>query len=491
MQQAMRRFAKGLAAVAAVAVIGNGPVLAASLGSLSVANDSVYQSAVAASDALDYPAALAYLTQSLSTNPDNGEAYLARAWIDLVLDVPSQAVTDATQALSLLRASSVCDQYLPEDSPLLAVSGNSYLSSYPFASSLYGTGSILNGTSLYATTNILSGTTTGSTTGTSTSGTSSGTTTSGTTTSGTTSTGTAAGTTSTGAVTSSATTSSTTSASASSSLFASSSGSQNLPVAEDLTDKDKEKNETMNEYNETMTKVAMASAYCGGTYLKNLEKLVTGYTLLGDAYLAQGSYANAQLAYNAALALDEDNAKATGGLGLTYIGQGAGSAALSTLNLAVTYDPTLPNVYVDRASYWVAIGDPGRALEDDNTALALDAGYARAYDALGRLRYDAGSYQAAIAEYDKALAAQPSYVAALKHRAKAWQALATANPAQAATYQQYAQNDLDKASSLQKLVTTSATASSSSSNVWYSSTAATTTATTTTTLPSALDSGIR
>ncbi|OLN25328.1 hypothetical protein DVDV_3422 [Desulfovibrio sp. DV] len=489
MQQTMRRLAKGLAAAVAVAVIGHGPVLAASLGSLSVANDSVYQSAVAASDALDYPAALAYLTQSLTTNPDNGEAYLARAWIDLVLDVPSQAVSDATQAVSLLRASSVCDQYLPEDSPLLAVSGNSYLSSYP--SSLYGTGSILNGTSLYATTNILSGTTTGSTTGTSTSANSSGTTASGTTASGTTSTGTAAGTTSTGAVTSSATTSGTSSTSASSSLFASSSGSQNLPVAEDLTDKDKEKNETMNEYNETMTKVAMASAYCGGTYVKNLEKLVTGYTLLGDAYLAQGSYANAQLAYNAALALDEDNAKATGGLGLTYIGQGAGSAALSTLNLAVTYDPTLPNVYVDRASYWVAIGDPGRAQEDDNTALSLDAGYARAYDALGRLRYDAGSYQAAIAEYDKALAAQPSYVAALKHRAKAWQALATANPAQAATYQQYAQNDLDKASSLQKLVTTSATASSSSSSVSYSSTAATTTTTTTSTLPSALDSGIR
>ena len=483
MQQAMRRLAKGLAAVVAVAVIGNGPVLAASLGSLSVANDGVYQSAVAASDALDYPAALAYLTQSLTTNPDNGEAYLARAWIDLVLDVPSQAVTDATQAVSLLRASNVCDQYLPEDSPLLAVSGNAYLSSYP--SSLYGTGSILNGTSLYATTNILSGTTTGSATGTSTSASATGTTASGTT-----STGTAAGTTSTGAVTSSATTSGTTSASASSSLFASSSGSQNLPVAEDLTDKDKEKNETMNEYNETMTKVAMASAYCGGTYLKNLEKLVTGYTLLGDAFLAQGSYANAQLAYNAALALDEDNAKATGGLGLTYIGQGAGSAALSTLNLAVTYDPTLPNVYVDRASYWVAIGDPGRALEDDNTALALDAGYARAYDALGRLRSDAGSYQAAIAEYDKALAAQPSYVAALKHRAKAWQALATANPAQAATYQQAAQKDLDKAGSLQQLVTTSTAATASSANAWYSSTAATTT-TATATLPSALDSGIR
>ncbi|KHK01153.1 tetratricopeptide repeat protein [Desulfovibrio sp. TomC] len=485
MHHAMGRFAKGLAVVLAAAVIGAGPVRAASLGSLSAANDTVYQSAVAASDALDYPTALAYLTQSLTTNPDNGEAYLTRAGIDLVLDVPSQAVSDASKAVSLLRAADTCDQYLPTDSPLLAVAGTSIYSSYPYSSSLYGAGSILNGSSLYSSTNVLSGTTTGSTTGTST-GTGATSSTSGSTT-GTTTTGTTSGTTTTGATT--GTTTSGTSTTASSSQFSSSEGSQHLPVAEDLTDKDKKKNETMNEYNTTMTKVAMASAYCGGTYLKNMDKLVLGYTLLGDAYLAQGNYSNAQLAYNAALELDENNAKATGGLGLTYIGLGAGTAALSTLNLAVTYDPTLPNVYVDRASYWVSIGDPGRALEDDTTALSLDAGYARAYDAIGRLRYDAGSYQAAITEYDKALALQPSYVAALKHRAKAWQALAAADPAQAATYNQNAQNDLDKASSLQQLVTTSSSATSTSTSSLYSSSL--TTAGTTTTLPSSLDSGIR
>ena len=477
MHHVMGRVLTGFVVVLAVAAVSLAPTMAASLGSLSVANDSAYQTAVASANELDYPAALTYLTQALTADPDNGSAYLARARIDLVLGVPSQAVTDAARAVSLLRASDVCDQYLPEDSPLLDVAGSTSLfTSYPY-SSLYGVGSILNGSSLYSTANILGGTTSGSsTTGTSTSGT-------------TTSTGTTAGTTSTGAVTSSATTTDATASSTGSTLFASSDGSQNLPVAEDLTDKDKEKNETMNEYNETMTEVAMASAYCGGTYLKNLEELVAGYTLLGDAYLAQGSYANAQLAYNAALSLDEDNAKATGGLGLAYIGLGTGSAALSTLNLAVTYDPTLPNVYVDRGAYWVTIGDPARALEDDNTALALDAGYARAYDAIGRLRYDAGSYREAIAEYDKALAAQPYYVAALQHRAKAWQALAAADPAQAATYNQYAQNDLDKASSLQSLVTTASTATAASSSAWY--TTSSTTTSTTTTVPSSLDSGIR
>lgn len=425
-------------------------------GLASATADAAYQKAVASSSGLDYSTALAYLNESLAANPDNGAAYLARAWIDLVLDVPSQAVSDASQAVGLLRASDVCDQYLPEDSPILAAAGYNSSDSFPLGSSLGGYGSILNGSSLYSTTNIIGGSTSGTTTGTasgsatgSTTGTSTGT-----------STGTTTGTSSNGAVSSSTTTSSSTTASGS--LFSSSKGSQKLPVSEDLTEKDKEENETRNEYNVTMTEVAMASAYCGGTYLKNMEQLLTGYTLLGDAYLAQESYADAQLAYKAALALDDDNAKATGGLGLAYLGQRASTAALSTLNLAVTYDPTLPNVYVDRGAYWVSIDDASRALEDYNTALSLDAGYARAYDAIGQLAYDAGKYKDAVAHYDKALAAQPYYVAALKHRAKAWAALAAVYPDQAAVYEKKAEDDLARASSLQELVGSSSTTASGS-----------------------------
>ena len=480
MHQFMGRF---LTAVAVLAVLLAAPPVAVAvtgLGSLDTTNDANYQSALDAINSLDYPSALTYLNQSITANPENGAAYIARAQVDLVLGVPSQAVTDATQGISLLRAASVCDQFLPTDSPLLAVAAtNSTLDATMYGYTGYG--SLLNGTSLY-TTNIYS--TPSTSTSTTSSGTSSGTTTGTTTgtTSGTT-TGATSGT-STSGTTTTGSTSSSSSSTASTSAFSSSEGSQNLPVAEDLTDKDKAENETMNQYNETLTQMTMYSAYCGAAYLRNMDKLVSGYTLLGDAYLAQGSYSNAQLAYNGALALDETNAKATGGLGLTYIGQGSGTAALSELNLAVSYDPTLASVYVDRGAYYVSIDDPSRALEDYNTALSLDPNYPRAYDAIGRVRYSAGEYQAAVDQYTKALAVQPSYVAALLHRATAWEALATANPDQAATYNQYAQDDKDKASSLQALVTSSAAATS---------TATTTTATdtTTSTVPISLDSGIR
>lgn len=466
-----------------------------SLGGLASGNDTAYQNAAAAITDSNYPSALAYLTESIAAYPDNGEAYLARAKVDLVLDVPSQAVSDASQGLALLRASDTCDQFLPNESPLLDVATAYSSSYYSPGSALYGlgSGSILSGTSLYGVSSLGGLSSLGTTT--------SGTTASGsTTTSGTSTTGTATGSgpvsTSTTTGSSGSTTTSSTSGTATSSTganqFASSAGSQKLPVSEDLTDKDKKKNETLNEYNKTMVQMAMYSSYCGGVYLKNKDKLVAGYILLGDAYLAQGSYASAQLAYKAALALDENNAKATGGLGLAYIGLGAGSAALSELNLAVAYGPGEPSVYVDRGAYYASIGDPERAMEDYNTALSLDAAYARAYDAIGRLRYNAGLYRDAIANYDKALAIQPYYVAALKHRAAAWTALAAAEPANSAAYTQKAQDDLNEAASLQALVTTAGTATSST-NSWYtpsttSSSASTTTTTTTTTT---LDSGVR
>ncbi|MFP5259956.1 MAG: hypothetical protein ACLGQH_13110, partial [Acidobacteriota bacterium] len=204
MHHFMGRFLSGVALLTALlAAAPSVAVAVTGLGSLDSTNDANYQSALDAINSLDYPSALTYLDQSITANPDNGAAYIARAQVDLVLGVPSQAVTDATQGISLLRASTVCDQFLPTDSPLLAVAAtNSTLDATMYGYTGYG--SLLNGTSLYTTniyatpstststtsTGTSSGTTTGTTTGTTsgtTTGTTSGTSTSGTTTSGTTS----------------------------------------------------------------------------------------------------------------------------------------------------------------------------------------------------------------------------------------------------------------------------------------------------------------
>lgn len=468
----LRAWLAGLLMAVSCLLPGDG-FAATSTQQLSTTNDTNYQTALAAIDAQDYNTALVYLNQALTTNSNNGYVYLTRAKLDLLYYLSSNAVSDATNAVRLLRSSSTCDQFLPSDSPLLLNATSSYSYFYGGLTSAYsGYGSILN------LTNIGTSTTGTSTTGTTTTGTS----TTGTSTTGTSTTGTSTtGTSTTGTSTSG--TSSTTGASAS--LFASSSGSQNLPVAENLTDKEAKENETMNQYNKTATQMAMYTAYCGGIFLNNKSSLIEGYNLLGKGYLLGLGYANSQKGFAATLALDDQNATATAGLGLAYLGQGASSAALSELNLAVTYAPEQADVYVARGAYWVSVGDYGRANEEYDTAVALDAAYLPAYASLGLLRALQGDYQYALEAYDKALSINANYVVALLGRSAAWTALAaaTTDPSQAATYQQNAANDQAQAQKLQNTVTTAASATYASSN-WYTTptTTTSTTSSTTTTL---------
>lgn len=430
---------------------------ATTLGPSSTTDDANYQTALTAIESRDYSAALVYLNQSLTNNADNGYVYLAKAKIDLLFYLPGTAVTDATSGVSLLRDSQTCDQFLQNDNPLLVVTGTG-LGSLAAYNSLYGYGSILNLTSTgslsstSSTTSTTSDTTSTDTSTSSTSGTSS----------------------TTGSSTSSSSSSSSTSVS--DTLFASSSGSQNLPVAEDLTDKDKEKNENQNEYNKLLTEMTMYSAYCGGIYLNNKSALVEGYTVLGRGYLLGATYASAQQGFAAALSLDEEDAKATAGLGLAYLGQGAASAALSALNLAVTYAPEEPAVYVARGAYWVSVGDYSRAEEEYQTALSLDATYTPAYASLGLLRAVQGEYSQAIESYDKALAINSSDVLVLVARAASWTALAssTTDSSQAATAQQNAEKDLAQAQALQETVS-SATLTTYSTSIISTTSESTTT----------------
>jgi Tfp pilus assembly protein PilF len=422
---------------------------AASTNQLSTTNDVDYKTALAAIDAQDYNTALVYLNNALTSNSQNGYVYLERSKLDLLYYLPSNAVSDATTAVAYLRASDTCDQFLQSDNPLLLASSNTYntLGLTSSLTGLSGYGSVLNLTSI----NGLSSTGTSTASGSTTTGTT------GTTTTGTT--GTTSGTGTTSSTTSSSTSSS--SSTASSGLFASSSGSTNLPVAEDLTDKDKEKNETMNEYNEMATQMALYSSYCGGIYLNNLTALVDGYTSLGRGYLLGKSYALAQRGFTAALELDESDAKAAAGLGLAYLGQGASSAALTELNLAVTYAPSEPAAYVARGAYWVSIGDYARANEEYEAAVGLDASYLAAYASLGLLRALQGNYKYALEAYDKGLSLNANYVIALVGRAASWASLAatTTDTSLAATYEKNAENDLTQA---QKLQNTAATATSTS-----------------------------
>ena len=400
MKRSKARLRFALFLVCAVSLLPLG-AQAASTNQLSTTNDTDYQTALAAIDAQDYNTAFVYLNNALTNNSQNGYVYLERAKLDLLYYLPSNAVSDATTAVSYLRSSSTCDQFLQSNSPLLLAASSAY-NTLGLASSLnatYGYGSVLNLTSINGLTSTGTSAISGSTT-TGTTGSTSGAT--GTTGTASSTTGTTSGTGTTSSTASASTSSASSTTSTGSGLFASSSGSTNLPVAEDLTDKEKQENETMNQYNKMATQMALYSSYCGGIYLNNLTALVDGYASLGRGYLLGQNYAQAQRGFAAALELDESDARAAAGLGLAYLGQGASSAALTELNLAVTYAPSEPAAYVARGAYWVSIGDYARANEEYEAAVAQDANYLAAYASFGLLRALQGKYKYALEAYDKA-----------------------------------------------------------------------------------------
>ena len=405
-------------------------------------------------DNQDYTAALLYFNQAINANADNGEAYLGRAQVELLLDEPSQAEQDARQAAQLLRQSSICDAYLPQDSPLLLVSSDSSTLTTLNYSTL---GTILNPSSTTSLTSTLLPT--GSTdTSTTTSATGTATNTSGTTS--------ASSTDSTATSTSGTSSSSlgTTSTSTATALNTSASGSQKLPVSDDITTRESAQNNAKNQYYQTVTEQNIYLTVCAAVYHTNEAKLVKAYTIMGMAALSAGDYTTAQNAFNAVLFLKSDSGIGHAGLGLVYLSQGSSSAALTELNLGVQDDPTDPDVYIARGGYWAKIEDTNRAQEDFQTALQLDPNSARAYNAMGVIATQQGNYQVGIDYYTKALAINSYYVVVYYNRATAWKALAeqTTDTSLAFQYNQNATKDTEKATSLQNVVTSSTTTTTSS-----------------------------
>jgi tetratricopeptide (TPR) repeat protein len=158
---------------------------------------------------------------------------------------------------------------------------------------------------------------------------------------------------------------------------------------------------------------------------------------LGVQLAAQGKFAEARAAFNAALASDPQNLPVGNCLGVLndlqsqrikeqtaihlflafgYFNRFQVDAAIQELNQAINLNPNYALAYKHRGD---AFGDKGqldKALADYNRALAIDSQYLAAYLHRGTIYSTQSQFDQAISEYNRALEINPNYTPALYSR---------------------------------------------------------------------------
>jgi tetratricopeptide (TPR) repeat protein len=130
---------------------------------------------------------------------------------------------------------------------------------------------------------------------------------------------------------------------------------------------------------------------------------------LGNAYLRQNQFAQAETEYRQALAIYGDFHDARANLGMAILQQGRPAEALPILREASDGMPRNADLVVNVGSAYRALGDPARAEEEFRRALAIDPGSAKAWNNLGSLALARGDAAAAEQAMRHAVAADPAY----------------------------------------------------------------------------------
>lgn len=156
------------------------------------------------------------------------------------------------------------------------------------------------------------------------------------------------------------------------------------------------------------------------------------YDTLGYALYEQGRRAEALVALQQAVLLDDQSASAQNNYGVALLQQGRSQDAMAHLQQAVELDPGNASLYHNLGNAYLATGDLEAAADAYQQAFDLNPALADARSHWGGIAFSQGRTSEAQAAWEKVLASQPENFLALQGLGML--AVQQANPVQAIAY---------------------------------------------------------
>lgn len=137
----------------------------------------------------------------------------------------------------------------------------------------------------------------------------------------------------------------------------------------------------------------------------------TYYLGLGDAYITQGDYTRAIIAYTCGIDREPNVASAYLSRGIAHAAQFNGTQALADYNRALELDANLLAAYNNRGLLYSQEANYGLAIADFTLLTSLAPDYAPAYHNRALVHAAEGNYDLAIQDLQQAIALDPTYAA--------------------------------------------------------------------------------
>jgi len=139
---------------------------------------------------------------------------------------------------------------------------------------------------------------------------------------------------------------------------------------------------------------------------------------LGELYLREKKYEEAEAAFGKSLESDAGNVVALIGKGNVELRRGKAKEAEATLSKAIEKEPSYPFAYVDRSRARSELGDFAGAEKDVSKAIAIDPEFGWNYYDRGKVLVNGGRPDEALKDFDKAIELEPDLFLAYVYRAR-------------------------------------------------------------------------